>query len=85
MIPAMEPQHLLVALIPGAIAITFGLVPGLFGDLTLRVLNFSEAMWFGVPPRPPSLTEAERQQRPLGLAVAGAAVLAFAAAAYFSS
>jgi hypothetical protein len=73
----MEPRELIIGLVTGALAVVFGLVPGLFSGLILGIRNFRDGLLFGAPAHPQRLTEAERVQRPLGLAVLGAVIIAF--------
>jgi hypothetical protein len=68
--------------VSGAVAIVFGLVPGLFSALTLGVRNFRDALLSGAPAPPRPLSEAETHRRPLGLAVIGGLIAAFTLAAY---
>jgi hypothetical protein len=77
----MEPRDLVIGLVAGAVAIVFGIVPGLFSGLTLGVRNFRDSL-LGGPVHAQGLTEAERRQRPFGLAVIGALFMAFTALAY---
>lgn len=78
----MEPRNVLVGLIAGAVAIIFGLVPGLLSSLTLGVRNFGEQLRFGAFVRQQGLAEAELHQRPFGLALFGAFLIAFTVLAY---
>jgi hypothetical protein len=78
----MEPHDIVVGLVAGAVAVVFGIVPGLFSGLSVGVCNFPDSLLFGAPVHPHRLTEAERLQRPLGLAVFGALVIALTIVAY---
>jgi hypothetical protein len=78
----MEVRDLIVGLVAGAVAIVFGTVPGLFSSLTLGVRNFGEQLRFGASVRPYSRTEADLNQRPFGLAVFGAVLIAFNVLSY---
>jgi hypothetical protein len=78
----MEPRDLIVGLVAGTVAIVFGIVPGLLSGLTLSVRNFGEQLRFGAATRLHSLTAAELNERPFGLALVGALLIAFTVLAY---
>lgn len=78
----MTPHDLVVGLIAGAVALAFGLIPGLFHDLTQGVQTFRDSVLFGVPAPPRRRPEAGSLQKPLGLAGFGALIVVFTVLAY---
>jgi hypothetical protein len=74
-----------IGVVAGAVGIVFGFVPGLFSGLTVGVRNFRDAVLFGAPLHPHRLTEAEDLQRPYGLAIVGALIVAVTVAAYITN
>ena len=78
----MEARDLIVGLVAGTVAIVFGVVPGLLSGLTLGVRNFREQLRFGAATRPYTLTAAELNQRPVGLALVGVLLIAFTVLVY---
>jgi hypothetical protein len=72
------PREVVVGVACGVFALVFGLVPGLFQDLTNGIQNFSDAMR-GDPPRPVTTST-----QPTGLAIFGAALIALTLTAYLT-
>jgi hypothetical protein len=48
----MEPRDIAVGLVAGAVAVVFGIVPGLFSGLSVGVRNFRDSLLFGAPVHP---------------------------------
>ena len=81
----MTHPNVIAGLISGGALLLFGLSPGLFRNLTEGVLNFRDSL-SGLYGRPPlRRTEVESVERPIGLAVLGALMIAFSVYAYFAA
>jgi hypothetical protein len=81
----MTHPNVIAGLVGGGVLLLFGLSPGLFRDLTEGVRNLADSVSPGLYGRSPRRTECESVQRPIGLAVLGALMIALSVYAYFSA
>ncbi len=80
----MNPHARGIGVISGATGIVFGLIPGLFDDLTDGVRELSHSVFRGTPAPPRRRTRAGTAGRHLGAAAVGAVILMLTVAAYVS-
>ena len=78
----MDLRDLMTGFVMSALCLVLGLVPGLFNNLTSELRSFSEQLLHGATISSDQPTDEQKLERPLGLALVGAAIFAFTAVAY---
>ena len=76
---------IVLGLMMGVLLIVLGLIPGLFQDLAEGLRNFADSLSGNSPRGLHRRTAYENRQRPIGLTVAGALMIALSVYAYFSA